>query len=219
MRLSDTLGLKFPDENIVRFFFKEVLPSRTGSVLELGCSNGNNLAVFCEYGFSVTGVDIGEAVIHQAQHNFFLLYGQDSEPRYKFVHEDMQSYLDRDQGSYDVVLLPSSLYYLPEPGIESVLKRVRRNMKSGSLFFLRMRTPADYRFGKGIPLSERSWQLTTSVTGELNCVVTFYREAEFAKLLSSLWSPVRTTWCKCRFENPQNGVMVANDDFVVWGEV
>ncbi len=219
MRMRDTLGLKFPDEYIVRFFFKEGLPSRTGTVLELGCSNGNNLVVFCEYGFSVTGVDIGGAVIQQAQHNFSVLYGQDSEPRYKFVHEDMQSHLDRDQETYDVVLLPSSLYYLPESGIESVLKQVRRNMKSGSLFFLRMRTPEDYRFGKGISLSERSWQLKTSVTGELDSVVTFYRRAEFATLLSSLWSPVRTTWCKCRFENPQNGVMVANDDFVVWGEV
>lgn len=219
MDIRNCLGLKFPSEYVTRFFFKESLQSNPGTVLELGCGNGNNLSLFYEYGFSVTGVDISSKAIEQAQHNFSTLSGQGIGSRFLFIQEDMQSYLDRDQQRYDVVMLAYSLCYLPEAGIESVLKRVRSNMKPGGRFFVSMRTPEDYRYGKGSALSERSWKLTTSVTGELGCTNTFYRDAEFAALLSSLWKPVRTTWCKCRFENPQNGTIVANDDFIVWGEI
>lgn len=219
MNLRDYLGLKFPDEYVIRFFFKEALQSNPGTVLELGCGNGNNLTLFYAYGYTVTGVDIGNTVIDQARHNFSALSGQAIGQNFPFFQEDMQSYLNKDDNRYDVLLLPSSLYYLPESEIEVVLKRVRRNLKPGSRFYLRMRSPADHRCGKGNALSERSWRLTTSVTGELDCIVTFYRQEDFASMLSSLWNPARTTWCKCRYDNPQNGVLVPNDDFIVWGEV
>lgn len=219
MNIRDCLGLKFPDEFVTRFFFKEALQLNGGTALELGCGNGNNLALLYAYGYSVTGVDISSTAIDQAQRNFSASYGQGSAQEFSFIQEDMRSYLNRDEERYDVVMLPSSLYYLPESEIETVLRRVRRNMKPGSRFYLRMRTPEDYRWGKGNALSERSWRLTTSVTGELDCIVTFYRQEDFAAILSSLWSPVRTTLCRCRFDNPQNSVLVANDDFIVWGEV
>ncbi len=219
MNIRDCFGLKFPDEYVTRFFFKEALQSNRGTALELGCGNGNNLALFYAYGYSVTGVDISSTVIDQAQRNFSASYGQGIGPDFSFIQEDMQSYLNRDEKHYEVVLLPSSLYYLPESEIEALLRQARRNMKRGSRFYLRMRTTEDYRWGKGNALSERSWRLTTSVTGELDCVVTFYRQEDFAAILSSLWRPVSTTWCRCRYDNPQNGVLVTNDDFIVWGEV
>jgi len=218
--LRDYKGLKFPDEYIVRFFFKESLHSHPGKVLELGCANGNNLQLFYQHGFAVTGVDLSEERVSQARHNFSALSGNGLDPAgFTFVHEDMLSYLERDENTYDVVLLPSSLYYLDESGIDRVLRKVRRNMKPGTRFFLRMRTPEDYRCGKGVQLSPRSWRLTIAETGERDCTVTCYRKEEFEVILSSLWKPVRTCWCKCRFDNPQNGVLVTNDDFIVWGEV
>lgn len=36
-------GLRFPDDYIVKMFFKEGLQHHPGKVLELGCGNGNNL--------------------------------------------------------------------------------------------------------------------------------------------------------------------------------
>jgi SAM-dependent methyltransferase len=219
MNLRDCLGLKFPDEYVTRFFFKEALQSKGGTALELGCGNGNNLALFHTYGYSVTGVDISRTAIDQAQRNFTASSSQGDGSNFSFIQEDMQSYLNRVKEQYEVVLLPSSLYYLPENEIEDVLRQTRRNMKPGSRFYLRMRTAEDYRWGKGNALSERSWRLTTSVTGELDCVVTFYKQEDFAAILSLLWRPVRITWCRCRFDNPQNGILVTNDDFIVWGEV
>lgn len=219
MNIRDCAGLKFPDEYVTRFFFKEALQSKSGTALELGCGNGNNLALFHAYGYSVTGVDISSTAINQAQRNFSASYDQGIARGFSFIQEDMQSYLNRDEERYQVVMLPSSLYYLPESEIETVLRRARRNMKPGSRFYLRMRTPEDYRWGKGNALSDRSWRLTTSVTGELDCIVTFYRQEDFAAILSSLWKPVRATWCRCRYDNPQDNALVANDDFIVWGEV
>jgi len=201
------------------FFIKESLQLNSGTALELGCGNGNNLALFYAYGYSVTGIDNSSTAIDHARCNFAASYSHGTVSDSSFIQEDMQSYLNQDKNQYDAVLFPSSLYYLTEFEIETVLRQVRRNMKPGCHFYLRMRTTDDYRWGKGSPLSERSWRLTTSVTGELDCVVTFYRQEEFAAILSSLWRPVRTTWCRCRYENPQNGVLVTNEDFIVWGEV
>lgn len=46
MRLSDIDGLKFPDEYVIKFFFKEGLHKNSAKVLELGCANGNNARLF-----------------------------------------------------------------------------------------------------------------------------------------------------------------------------
>jgi hypothetical protein len=54
MDIRNTLGLKFPDEYVTRFYFKKGLQSLAGTALELGCGNGNNLALFYVSGVSAS---------------------------------------------------------------------------------------------------------------------------------------------------------------------
>lgn len=61
--------MRFPDEYIVRMFFKEGLQHSPGRVLELGCGSGNNLMLFHEFGWQVVGVDISTASLSDAVHN------------------------------------------------------------------------------------------------------------------------------------------------------
>ena len=60
-------GLKFPEEFLTRFFFKEKLFKHKGHVLELGCGNGNNLTLFNQFGWRTTGVDINNRNIKKLE--------------------------------------------------------------------------------------------------------------------------------------------------------
>ena len=46
MLITEIKGLKFPDESLVRFFFKSGFEAVKESVLELGCGSGNNLRLY-----------------------------------------------------------------------------------------------------------------------------------------------------------------------------
>jgi hypothetical protein len=46
MNIKKIEGLKFPDEYLIRFFFKNKLFNKKGDVIEFGCANGNNLSLF-----------------------------------------------------------------------------------------------------------------------------------------------------------------------------
>ncbi|HEX2559449.1 methyltransferase domain-containing protein, partial [Phenylobacterium sp.] len=67
--LRDIKGLKFPDEFVVRHFFKRGLAERPGKVLELGSGTGNNLSLYAAYGWRLTGVDYDAAALADARWN------------------------------------------------------------------------------------------------------------------------------------------------------
>ena len=50
MKITELRGLRFPDDYIVKMFFKEGLHRAPGRVLELGCGSGNNLSLFSAFG-------------------------------------------------------------------------------------------------------------------------------------------------------------------------
>ena len=67
--IAELRGLRFPDEYVVKMFFKEGLHKAPGIVLEMGCGNGNNLLLFAAFGWSVTGVDYDAAALEDAKFN------------------------------------------------------------------------------------------------------------------------------------------------------
>ncbi len=120
--LKNIQGLKYPDEQLVRFFFKEKLNQLTGSVLELGCGNGNNLMLFAEYNWNIMGVDINNKLIDAANSNFKHL----SKSNFLFQTDDMIKFVKKYNGEkFDCFLLPSSLYYLSEEKIIELLKLIQ----------------------------------------------------------------------------------------------
>lgn len=88
MNLTDLKGLRFPDEFLIKFFYKTGCHCRAGRVLELGCGNGNNLLLFHEYGWKTVGVDICNDSLADAEHNF--AQASATPPRHQFIHRDLE---------------------------------------------------------------------------------------------------------------------------------
>ena len=61
--LPDIRGLKYPDEFVIRHFFRRGLHQKTGRVVELGGGTGNNLSLYAAYGWDLVDVDYSAAAL------------------------------------------------------------------------------------------------------------------------------------------------------------
>ena len=223
MLIKEIEGLKFPVEYIIRFFFREGLHKRTGKVLELGSGNGNNIMLFYQYGWDVTGVDNASILIEQANRNFLKVQNESGLTN-SFHHfcDDMANFVTSYSGpEVDVLLLPHSIYYLPHDKIVTLVRQCKTKgiIKDGTILFLTVRTPEDYRFGKGRRLSEKSFELTIDETGEKGCTITFFTEQEILYLLGKFFKLNSKIVLSQVYENYQNGQVVKNSDITIWGKI
>ena len=79
-------------------------------ILEVGCGEGGNLAPFAKLGCSVTGVDIAECRIKEAQ-QYFAEVSNNS----KFICCDFTKYPvpQKEEDKYDVILLHDVIEHIP----------------------------------------------------------------------------------------------------------
>ena len=215
-------GLKFPEEYLTRFFFKEGLNKIKGHALELGCGNGNNLALFNQYGWTTTGVDINKKRIIDAKYNFNLLKKKIKISNYSFFNKDMLEFLkDCNLKKIDCLLFPSSLYYLPEEKIHDLFQIIHSSeiAKKGCFIYFRMRMKDDYRSKKSKKIIGKTKKILFKETGEKNCINTFYNQKEFLNLLKKYFYFVKIKTMVNKLENYQNNKKIFNSDIIVWGKI
>lgn len=219
LTLQQTKGLKYPDEFAIKFFFKENLHQRKGRVLELGCASGNNLMIFFQFGWDCVGIDFDKQAVTDAKHNL----GRVSEPGAKFriIHHDLRTGLPVSLERCDVLLLPNVLYYLPRMAAVKCLEQAAGLVNSGGLFFLRMRSPRDYRYRRGREVEPNGFVLDISETGERDVLNVFYHEYELVDMLRAKLAadPATLKILLIDYQNLQNGVTVSNSDIVIWGRI
>ena len=223
MLIPNIKGLKFPDEAVTRFFFKETLSNINGKVIELGCGSGNNLRLFYEFGWDVTGVDTNLQCLTHANENLSSIkdeYGLKSD--YCMVLDDMLHYLENHRGDFfDVVLFPSSLFYLSYDQITSVLYHLTKIVKPGSLLFFKLVTNLDYRsLNKNKErLGESTYRLKFRETDEFDCVVTYLSREKWASLIKGYFNFEYFNTLVLHFDHIQNGVNMRNDNIVFYGRL
>ncbi|MDH4064151.1 MAG: class I SAM-dependent methyltransferase, partial [Acidobacteriota bacterium] len=167
--LAEQRGLRFPDDYVIKMFFKEGLHRTPGRVLEAGCGNGNNLALFRGFGWDVTGVDRDPVALDNARHNF----GPD--PGATWIQADLGGGLPDTvlRQRFHAVLLPNVNCYLSRSEFDTLLAQCGDVLESG-VFFLRARTPRDWRYGKGVQVESNGFVLSGSETGEAGLLNVFY---------------------------------------------
>ncbi len=205
-------GQRFPDENIVKFFFKEALQKQKGSVLELGCGNGNNLTLFRGFGWRTCGIDISEGALQEAKFNF------QNDSSATWLMADLGQGLPKLASSYDAILLPNINYYIPRKSFEDIMQACGRLLPSGGHFFIRARTPQDHRFGKGKEVEPNGFLLSLKETGEEGLLNVFYEPEELQEIIAKSIGPLQgKRVLRTRCDNVQNGVVITNDDVTIWG--
>ena len=209
--LAEVRGVRFPDDMLLRMFFKEQLQRAPGRVLEFGCASGNNLLLFAAFGWQVTGVDASGTAVADAHYN---LEGSGT-----IIHSDLAAQLPAlDAHAYEVVLVPSVNYYLPRSAFVRLLEECRRVIRPGGLFYIRSRLPEDWRFGRGKPEGRGAFRIDYHETGEFGLLNVFYGADELAELIRRHVGELRAAQrLNATFDNPQGGIVVRNADVVIWG--
>ena len=209
--LPEIRGLKFPDEFVVRHFYKRGLAEHPGRVLELGCGAGNNLGLYQAYGWRATGVDYDEEALTDARWNL----GEDVE----LVRADLALGAPHLQGMYDALIIPNLLCYLTRDQAVGMLSALRPNLKSGCEVFVRTRLIDDYRYGRGAAEGSDGFRLETPETGEAGLFNRFYTPSGLLELLRESLRIAEHTALAARFDNVQAGQRVpGNSDLVIWGQ-
>lgn len=181
---KDLKGLKFPDNAVIKFFFKNSLHKMQGKVLEYACSNGNNLSLFASYGWQCLGVDLSTQNVKDGEFNFKeVLKASD----FRFFNEDILHFAKAHKDILaDVFLVPNVINYLKRDDFLALLQGARefKAYKQNAHFFLRTRGVKDYRYGLGTKIAHNSFLLDCDEsTGEMGCINTFYQEYELVEYL------------------------------------
>lgn len=211
--LPDIRGLKYPDEFVIRHFFKRGLHRKTGRVVELGGGTGNNLSLYATYGWDLTCVDYSAAALADCRWNL----GDDV----TLIEADLSKGLpDLGDTPIDVLLIPNLLCYLTNVQANAMLTAARKRLAPNAEIFVRTRLTDDYRCGKGVEEEPNGWRLATPETGEAGLFNLFYTEQGLVDRLVEELGLSDITALKVAFDNIQDGVRVApNSDLVVWGAV
>ena len=214
-------GLKYPDEYFIKFFFKNALHEQQNlKYLEFGCGNGSNLMLPYEYGNKVIGIDYDSTLIEYANHNFGI---DKNSSRYHFYSDDMRSFAENNANiKADVFILPSVIYYINQNDFILFLKNIvqNSNVKNNIPFYIRIRTPKDFRFGLGQQIDSKTYLLPKDVvTGEGNASITFYTELEIIDILKKYLNLRNFSIFHLDNQNEHCGKIILNSDIVIWGMI
>lgn len=218
MQLSQIKGLKFPDEFLIRAFFKEQLFKKKGDVIEFGSGNGNNLSMFFQYGWNVTGVDVDEKSIQSANANFSILSKECIDTgNYQFAYTDMVHF--QDSKKYNAILFPGSLLYLTKANCLLMLGRLPEMISdNGAFCYFKMRTPNDYRIGISKLLDDGfTREILSDETSEKGCRMTFWDVHDFITEINKHCILSDVVTLNLQYDNLQKGVIINNSDFILWG--
>ncbi|MCX6052216.1 MAG: class I SAM-dependent methyltransferase [Campylobacterales bacterium] len=219
--IKDIKGLKFPDEYFTKFFFKNSLEKKSSlKFLEFGCGNASNLMLPYEYDNEVIGVDFDSTLISYANSNFEQMKSQ---TKYEFYQDDMREFVKSHHNLLaDVLLLPSIIYYISKDDLKIFLQDIVANklIKKSAMLYIRLRTPKDFRFGRGEKLGFNCYQMPkNSLTGEDNAQITFYNSLEIVEILKELLNLQDYSVFESDQQNLQDGQIILNSDLILWGKI
>ncbi len=120
--LKSIKGFKYPDIELVRWFFKSNLSELAHKkVLELGSHNGNNLSLFAGYDYECIGAELDEENVQNAKFNFDKVFGYEN---FKFFQADMRVFAAQHKGiEASVLLVPNVINYISKDDCRQMLSK------------------------------------------------------------------------------------------------
>lgn len=126
MFIKNLKGFKYPDMEIVRWFFKNKLDTlKNEKVLEFASHNGNNLNLFANYDYECLGVELSKEHYENAKYNFdgILKY-----KKFKFFNENMLDFAKNYKNlNAKVFLIPNVINFITKNELKTLLLNARKN--------------------------------------------------------------------------------------------
>ncbi|WP_139452606.1 class I SAM-dependent methyltransferase [Campylobacter armoricus] len=222
MYIKDLKGLKFPDNAIIKFFFKNNLHNKSNlKVLEFACSNGNNLSLFANYDYECIGVDLNKENINNANYNFKNVI---QAKKYEFFNDDILEFPIKNKNiNADIFLIPNVINYLKRDDFIKLLKLSKENnmYKENALFFLRTRSIKDFRYGYGEKIEHNCFKVIDDTTSELGCINTLYQEYELIQILKEHLGLFDFKVLNYESTNVMGDdeILVNDNDIVIYGKI
>ena len=159
------------------------------------------------------GVDISAELLADAAHNL-----SDGAATVSLLQADLAQGMPELTGPFDAIMLPSFNYYVPRRSFLRLLTDCHRLLVPGGLFFLRSRTRQDWRYGRGREVERDGFLLECSETGEQGLLNVFYDSDDLRAMVETSLGWLRDPKIlRMRYDNIQNGVVITNDEAVIWG--
>jgi SAM-dependent methyltransferase len=189
----------------------------------MGCGSGNNLRLFYEYGWNVSGVDISATALSDATKNLTTLQKEYKLANtFEIIHDDMLHFLENSSIKLmNAVLFPSSLFYLSYADIQVVLSLIAKRVKPGGFLFFKLLTDSDYRFRNinKMSLGNSSYRLMFAETGEYGQSITFLSRNDWQILLKKFFNFESLSILDLKFEHVQNGIITDNANLICYGKL
>lgn len=216
--------LIYPDEYLIKFFFKNKLNTEKyfrKKVLELGCGDGNNLQLFAKFGWDCIGIDKEETDLSNARKRL-LKYQTEFNSNVKILNHNLNSELPDEviNDNFDVVIMPSILYYLSDNSREKLLFQTRKWLMSSRdpHFFIRERINSNFRNKISQQLANGCLKIISNQTGELDSIINSKSIEMIDSEMSRNFGDLTLKFIKLRvnYENWQTDEIVDNSDYIVW---
>ncbi|WP_229238447.1 class I SAM-dependent methyltransferase [Campylobacter volucris] len=222
MFINKIKGFKYPDMELVRWFFKNKLDTLANAkVLEFASHNGNNLSLFANYNYECIGVELNKENHENALYNFNNIM------HYKnatFFNENMLAFAKNHSDiNANVFLIPNVINYITKEEFKNLLLNSKNNNLYGegyTHFFLRARSIKDHRYGLGEKLSNGSFILTNDeFSGEKDCICTAYSEYELVEILKENLNLYDFEVITSENINIKNKVCIKDSDIIIYGKI
>lgn len=112
-------------ERMYESLLTEIRKNKTGTLLDVGCGNGNILVPLANSGLTLYGIDLSDAMIEEAAKRL--------NNRAK-LHTANAEKLPFENEMFDILVCNASFHHYPKP--ETVLDEMNRVMKSNSLLYI-----------------------------------------------------------------------------------
>lgn len=225
MFINQIKGFKYPDMDLIRWFFKKNLDKlHNAKVLEFASHNGNNLSLFANYNYYCTGIELNQKNYENAIYNFKKIMKYN---KFKFYNENMLDFATNFKNlNANVFLIPNVINYISKNDFKNMLSNVRTNhlYKYGggyeSFLFLKARSIKDHRYGLGKSVGNGSFILENDeFSGEKNCLCTAYQEHELVEILQKYLNLYDFEVITSENINIKNKVYIKDSDIVIYGKI
>jgi ubiquinone/menaquinone biosynthesis C-methylase UbiE len=138
---ADTRGPK-----VERSQFIQSIPKH-GTILDVGCGSGRDAKVFCDHGFTVTGVDLSGKLLEIAK---------TIAPKATFIKQDFRE-LQFQENSFDGIWACASLLHITHDDLSVVLKKLLLFLKPNGTFMMTVKAGSGERYasGRSLPNEKR----------------------------------------------------------------